>query len=76
MDNTPVEVWPENEKPLEVFMFMGTQWRMGAAGPTGLDYNVLPLAFEVCGVGKKWRADVTQAVRVLEGEALSIIHRK
>lgn len=38
-----VEVWPENEGAVRVFLSMGTQWRRaGLSGiPTGLDYAAL-----------------------------------
>ena len=51
---------------------MLTQWRVGMAGATGLDYTALPAVFDLCGIKKKRRADVFDALRVLEGEALRI----
>lgn len=36
-----VEVWEENLPAFQVFCAIGTQWRVGQAGPIGLDYNVL-----------------------------------
>lgn len=33
-------MWDENWPALEVFVDNMTQWRVGAAGPIGLDYNV------------------------------------
>jgi hypothetical protein len=36
-----VEVWPENKRAYSLFVELQTQWRVGAAGPTGLDYNTL-----------------------------------
>lgn len=32
------ELWPENVEPLDTFMRLQTQWRVGPVGPTGLDY--------------------------------------
>lgn len=37
----PVEVWPDNDRAYLLFSFVQTQWRVGAGGATGLDYNVL-----------------------------------
>jgi hypothetical protein len=36
-----VEVWPENQRAYFLFAQVQTQWRVGAMGPTGLDYNTL-----------------------------------
>lgn len=40
-DETTVYVWPANLKATNLFVSMDTQWRVGPAGPYGLDYNVL-----------------------------------
>jgi len=50
---------------------MGTQWRVGMNGPTGLDYNVLfRLMDEAKIVGEEWH-DTLADVRVLESAALT-----
>lgn len=36
-----LEIWPENEASISLFSSVSTQWRVGSAGPIGLDYNVL-----------------------------------
>lgn len=36
-----IEVWPENWPVFELFCALRTQWRVGAMGPVGLDYNTL-----------------------------------
>lgn len=35
-----VVVWEENWDALQVFLKFSSQWRTGALGPVGLDYNV------------------------------------
>ena len=37
----PVEIWPETLPVYHLFSSICTQWRVGASGATGLDYNVL-----------------------------------
>jgi hypothetical protein len=64
------EVWPDNWLAVEVFSAMGTQWRTGAAGATGLDYGPLPFVMRVCDVTASRRADTFEAVRVMEAAAL------
>jgi hypothetical protein len=42
------EVWPENWEVWAFFIeHMQTQWRVGTAGPVGIDYNVLPWIFRL-----------------------------
>jgi hypothetical protein len=68
-----VGVWPENWPALTVFDAMSTQWRMGPAGPTGLDYGPLPWVMDTRGIPKKDRASVFDDVRVMELAALEQI---
>ena len=70
-----VEVWPDNWKSFLVMDSMGTQWRTGACGATGLDYGALPNVMEFLGVSKKDRRGVFQDVRVMEVEALNSMKR-
>lgn len=52
---------------------MGTQWRTGACGATGLDYGVLPGVMRLVGVPAKDRQTVFQDIRVMESEALAVM---
>lgn len=72
IEEQKVDVFPENVAPLQVFCALLTQWRVGMSGATGLDYAVLPAVLDLCGIKKKRRPDVFDALRVLEGEALRI----
>lgn len=71
MDSDEFDVWPDNWQALDVFMAMGTQWRTGMGGATGLDYGVLPDVMSLRGVRKAERPEVFDWVRLMEGEALS-----
>ncbi|HGY5079628.1 TPA: DUF1799 domain-containing protein [Citrobacter gillenii] len=57
-----------------VFSALATQWRVGASGATGLDYNVLPWVFELHGVEDA--AACMADIRVMEGEALKVMHKE
>lgn len=35
------EIWPDNVRSVNVFVAMSTQWRVGIAGASGLDYSAL-----------------------------------
>jgi len=67
-----VEVWPENEQALQVFSELMTQWRIGMGGPTGLDYAALPVVMDFAGIAPPDRAQLFDAVRVMESEALRV----
>lgn len=70
MDDS-IELWAANAQSFAVFESMGTQWRMGMAGATGLDYQALPVVLEMAGLKKrKDRAAIFADLRVMEREAL------
>lgn len=51
---------------------MKTQWRVGASGPTGLDYNVLFTLMTLKNVG----VEILDDIRIMESAALAEIYRK
>jgi hypothetical protein len=67
------EVWPDNWKAFLVMDAMGTQWRTGACGATGLDYGVLADVMKLVGVPAKDRRRVFQDIRVMELEAIAVM---
>lgn len=71
-----IELWPENVVPKVVFSAMGSQWRIGFSGPTGLDYGALECVMRVLKVPPEDEIDVFDAVRVMEAAALQMMNRK
>ncbi|CAB3915005.1 hypothetical protein LMG26841_05203 [Achromobacter dolens] len=71
-----IDLWPENVMPKDVFEAMGSQWRIGFAGPTGLDYGALTGVMRILRVPPDDEIDVFDAVRVMEGAALTMMNRK
>jgi hypothetical protein len=65
-----IEVWPDNVMIVNVFISMSTQWRVGMAGPTGLDYAVLPFVMRANGVPITERRAVFDGIRTMEDAAL------
>jgi hypothetical protein len=51
---------------------MGTQWRVGMAGATGLDYAALPAVMRFTGVPAKERSQVFEGIRVMEDAVLDM----
>lgn len=58
----------------QLFQAMQTQWRIGMNGPTGLDYNTLPLLFDLYKIDNREAALLD--LQILEGEYLKEIYKK
>ena len=58
----------------EIFNAMNTQWRSSGGVPYGLDYNVLPMLFRIYKIDDEEMA--LNDVRVMEGLALQLMHKK
>lgn len=65
-----VEVWPENWPAFQLFAELGTQWRTGMNGPTGLDYLVLHRELDDLGLTGEERQQMKADVREMESAAL------
>lgn len=65
-----LEVWPENESTVKVFIAMGTQWNVGMAGAIGLRYEALPVVMKLTNVPPAERASVFAGLRLMERAAL------
>lgn len=52
---------------------MGTQWRSGMGGPTGLDYGVVREVGAIIGLSKKQIARSFLDLQVMEAEALAVM---
>lgn len=50
---------------------MNTQWRVGMAGATGMDYAAMPVVMDMVGVEGANRPDVFASVQLMEQEALA-----
>nr|CAK6604888.1 tail length tape measure protein [Klebsiella phage vB_Kpl_K14PH164C1] len=64
----------EKRHYLTLFQAMQTQWRIGMNGPTGLDYNTLPLLFELYKIDNREAALLD--LQILEGEYMKEIYKK
>lgn len=75
-DYKPFEVWPENWAAFNLFASLCTQWRVGPAGATGLDYMVLYRELDDLGLTGEERAHMKADIRELEAGALEAMHEK
>ena len=65
-----VEVWPDNHAAFNLFNTIGTQWRVGMGGATGLDYAaVYPLLDRAAKDPQEWD-EMFSDIQVMEGAAL------
>lgn len=65
------EIWPENLQAYKAFSALATQWRVGMASATGLDYNAIPTVLRLQGVPRADWPDLFEDLRVMESAALS-----
>lgn len=72
-DNSVIEVWEENWQAFEIFSMLSTQWRVGMAGPTGMDYAILPIIFDGLGIKPKRRLELLGDLQIMEREALRVM---
>jgi hypothetical protein len=69
------EVWPENWPALDLFLALGTQWRIGPlGGALGLDYQGVHAAMRMMKV--KDRAVMFDDLHVMERAALKVWNEK
>jgi hypothetical protein len=68
------ELLPENLEAVELFLGVQTQWRIGFAGATGLDYAGLEAAARLRGTAMT--PDLFARVQVLESAWLRAVERK
>lgn len=68
-----VEVWPDAWLSFCLFEALGTQWRLGPGGPSGLDYTAIPAAAKMLGIKRRKLAHIFPDLRIMEHEALAVM---
>jgi uncharacterized protein DUF1799 len=71
-----VDLWPENWAPIQLFTTISTQWRTGAAGAIGLDYNIVFHELDRKGLSGQDYEEMMHAIRDIEEAALQVLHEK
>lgn len=71
-----IRILPDNMEAVNMFIDMSTQWRVGAAGAVGLDYNVAFQFLRMRSVPKKRWSQLLDDLQVMEGEALLTMSEK
>lgn len=75
-DYAPVELWECHVPAVELFCQVGTQWRMGGAGPYGLDYNVVYHKMDRMNLTPERYAELEEEIRFLESGALEEMRKE
>ena len=74
-DSDVFEVWPENQRPLELFLACRTQWRVGPfGGVLGLDYQGVAAVFRMKHV--KDQEAMLGDLQVMEAAAIPLLNAK
>ena len=68
-----VEVWPDNWQAFRLFNALGTQWRTGPVGATGLDYSVIREVSILIGIKKRQILEMFPDLQIIEAEALAVM---
>lgn len=68
------EVYEDNWDIVGMFLRMQTQWRIGMAGPTGLDYAALEWLCKIYAV--KDPVSIFEGLQVMEAAALTTFNKK
>ena len=63
-------IWPENEETLSTWFTLQTQWNVGMAGPTGLNYPGVETCMRLRGLKKKLRKQMFPLIQMMERACL------
>ena len=70
------EVWPENMRAINLFNTLSTQWIVGSAGPTGLNYTPLFHRMDRMSLDAQEYEWLFDDIRTIEAEALTAMNKK
>lgn len=73
IETEDVEVWPDAWPAFCLFEALGTQWRLGPGGPSGLDYAAIPGTASMVGIKRSELVGAFGDLRVMEHEALAVM---
>ena len=71
-----VEVWPDNHAAFSLFNALGTQWRVGMGGATGLDYNVMYRKMDRLALSTEDYDELERDIQIMESAALAYMQQK
>lgn len=73
IEDDDVEIWPDNWPVFLLFNALGTQWRTGECGATGLDYTSIRDVASYIGIKKRQIPELFPDLQIMEDEALAVM---
>lgn len=74
---TGCEVWPENWEAFELFIALGTQWRVAGLGQyIGISYPSMESVLNIFGIDSARRAALFADLRIMERAALDYFNER
>ena len=70
LDSDEFWLWPENEGPFLFWLSLQTQWQMGMAGPSGLNYQGVEICMRRRGIPGHERNRLFEQVQAMERASL------
>ena len=70
------DVWAQNWQAFVIFAGLGTQWRVGMSGATGLDYTAVWATLNALVPSAKRRNKVFGQIRIMESAALELMSER
>jgi len=70
LDSEEFWLWPENEEAFRFWLAVQTQWNVGMAGPTGLNYHGVEICMRRRGVRAATRNHLFELVQAMERATL------
>lgn len=70
---TSVEIWPDNVRAFNLFQGLRSQWRVGMAGPVGIDFLVAYHRMDRMNLSPEEYDHLDNDLQIMEGEALRVI---
>lgn len=65
-------LWPENETTFEFWLSLQSQWVIGSAGPSGLNYSSVEVCMRMRGTKKNAQRALFEAIQAMEQAALEV----
>ena len=77
----PFEVHDDNERIVELFLALGTQWRvvavpMGGIVRQGIEYSAVEPALRMLGTKRNEWPEIFAGLRIMEDAALAVLNAK
>lgn len=71
-----MQIWPDTAAALALFTRLGTQWRIGMGGATGLDYTAVSAVLTRQRLPPAEEDALFEDIRVMESAALAAMRTK